>query len=424
MKPRWVKNFDALATSPARKDALSILESGYDLVQTDRVIQENVSVTDDSITIRGQRFDTREVKDIYLLGFGKGSCAAVYALHNILSARLKKSIVIDRTILGTCPDAVEAFAGTHPLPSTGNVVATKAVARVAEAAGKDDLVLVVVAGGGSSLLCSSYEECDDSIMLFEQFERAGADIRELNTVRKHISKLKGGGLAEMLHPARVVGLVFSDIAGGNPEEVASGPTYFDSSTNDDAHAILKKYGLERAFTLQETPKDPEYFERVTNIVLISNEDAIRAMAKTAESFGYKNVILQEPLYELSESALAKLFGKSAPGHVVFGGGEVHLRVPDDHGAGGRCQFLALEALHTLTSGDVFVAAASDGRDNSDEAGAIVDTGTIRRIKEQNIDLAPYRARMDTLPVFEKTGDSITTGALQANVSDWYFLLKP
>lgn len=424
MKSRWVKNFDALATSPARRDALSILESGYDLVQTDRVIQENVSVTDDAITIRGQTFDTQGVKDIYLLGFGKGSCAAVYALHNILSARLKKTIVIDRALLGVCPDSIEAFSGTHPLPSTGNVVATKAMSRVAEAAGPDDLVLVVVAGGGSSLLCSSYEECDDSIKLFEEFQRAGAHIRELNTVRKHISKLKGGGLAQALHPARVIGLVFSDIVGGNPEEVASGPTYLDSSTNDDAHAILEKYGLERAFTLRETPKDPQYFEKVSNIVLISNEDAVQAMAKTAKSFGYEHIILKEPLYDLSQTTLEKLFGSSAPGRVVLGGGEVELQVPKNAGAGGRCQFLALEALHALTPEDVFVAAASDGCDNSDKAGAIVDRGTMQRITEQHIDLAPHRARMDTLPVFEKTGDSITTGALQANVSDWYFLLTP
>jgi glycerate-2-kinase len=424
MTSRWVKNFDALATSPARRDALGILESGYDLIQTDRVIRSSVSVTDDAITIRGQHFDTKGIRDIYLLGFGKGSCAAVYALHKILSARLKKTIVIDRTLLGICPDAVEAFVGTHPLPSIGNVVATKAVIGVAEAAGEDDLVLVVVAGGGSSLLCSSYEECDDSIRLFEKFQHMGADIRELNTVRKHISRLKGGGLAEMLHPARVVGLVFSDIVGGNPEEVASGPTYPDSSTNDDAHVILKKYGLERAFTLRETSKNPQYFERVSNIVLISNEDAIREMAKTAESFGYEHIILREPLYDLPQVTLEKLFENSAPGRVVFGGGEIEVRVPQNAGAGGRCQFLALEVLPMLMPDDVFVAAASDGRDNSDKAGAIVDRGTMRRIVEQNIDLAPHRARMDTLPVFEKTGDSITTGTLQANVSDWYFLLSP
>jgi len=424
MKEHWVKNFDALATNPTRTQALTILESGFDVIQTKRVIQENVTVTGDAIEVRGQKFDAHAFKDIYLVGFGKGACAAVYELYTILNTRLKKTVVIDRTILTTCPAEIEAFVGTHPLPSDANVQATKAVIGVAEAAEADDLVLVVVAGGGSSLLCSSDEEREANVRLFKEFERVGADIRELNTVRKHISKLKGGGLAEMLYPATVVGLVFSDIVGGNPEEVASGPTYMDQSTNADAEAILGRFKLEDGYVLHETPKEKKYFEKVTNIVLISNEDAIRAMADTAETLGYESLILKEPLYEFPGPALAKIFEQSAAGRAVFAGGEVQLQVPQDHGTGGRCQFLAMEALRALGPDDVFVAAASDGRDNSDEAGAIVDNGTIERIAELNIDLAPYRARLDTIPVFNKTGDSITTGTLEANVSDWYFLLTP
>ncbi len=424
MERHWIKNFDALATSDERRDALTILEAGYDAVQTERVIQEYVSVTDNSITIRGRTFDTSGFENIYLVGFGKGACAAVYELYKILNTRLKKSVVIDRAILTTCPSAIDAFVGTHPMPSDQNVRATKVVMGLAEEAGENDLVLVVVAGGGSSLLCSTDEECEQNIRLFEEFERVGAPIRELNTVRKHISELKGGGLAEMLHPATIVGMVFSDIVGGNPEEVASGPTYPDQSTTDDARAILKKYGMEKAFALQETPKDKKYFEKVTNIVLISNEDALKKMAAAAESIGYASVIIETPLYEFPETALAKISEKTAPKSVVFAGGEIQLQVPEDHGTGGRCQFLALEALRTIGSHAVFVAAASDGRDNSDEAGAIVDNGTVERIVEQGIDLAPYRARMDTIPVFQKTGDEITTGPLEANVSDWYFLLTP
>ncbi len=424
MKPHWVKNFDALATSQARKDALTILEAGYDSIQTDQVIAKSVTVTEDSISVRGRRFDMSAYKNIYLMGFGKGSCAAVYALYGILSSRLKKTVVIDRAIRATCPPEVEAFAGTHPLPSGANVEATKVLMGVAEEAGPDDLVFVVVAGGGSSLLCSSDGECDDSIRLFKEFERVGATIRELNMVRKHISRLKGGGLAELLHPATVIGLVFSDIVGGDPEEVASGPTYPDRSTNDDARKILAHYGLEGAFELRETPKDKQYFEKVTNMVLVSNEEALQAMAKAAGDLGYETVILEEPIYDFSGPALAKLFDRSGAGRVVLAGGEVKLQIPEDHGTGGRCQFLALEALRALGADDVFVAAASDGRDNSDEAGAIVDMGTVRRITEAGMDLAPYRARMDTIPVFKKTGDEILTGGLEGNVSDWYFVLTP
>lgn len=424
MKPNRIVNYEKLATDKPRTDALAILEAGYDAVLTERVIQDNISVSDDVLTIRGQTFDMQPYNNIYLLGFGKGACSATYELYKIISTRLKKTVVIDRTILTTCPSAIEAFVGTHPMPSDANVEATKVVMGVAEQAGENDLVLVIVAGGGSSLLCSSSEECDQNIKLFEDFEHVGATIRELNTVRKHIADLKGGGLAEALYPATVIGLVFSDIVGGNPEEVASGPTYPDTSTNADAQEILKRYKLEEGFVLRETPKDPKYFEKVTNIVLISNEDSVQKMADAARGLGYEAVVLKEPLYEFPGPALEKIFEQSAPGRVVLAGGEVQLQIPEDHGTGGRCQFLAMEALRVLGAHDVFVAAASDGSDNSDEAGAIVDIGTVQRIEEKKIDLAPYRARLDTIPVFEATGDEILTGRLDANVSDWYFLLTP
>ena len=424
MKPHRIVNYEKLANGKPRADALTILEAGYDAIQTERVIQDNVSVTGDVINIRGRTFDMRPFKNVYLLGFGKGACSATYELYKILNTRLKKTVVIDRTILATCPSAIEVFVGTHPMPSDANVEATKVVMGVAEEAGADDLVFVVVAGGGSSLLCSSSAECEQNIELFKDFERVGATIRELNTVRKHIADLKGGGLAEALYPATVIGLVFSDIVGGNPEEVASGPTYPDTSTNADAQEILQRYKLEDGFVLRETPKDPKYFEKVTNIVLLSNEDSIQKMADAARSLGYEALVLDTPLYEFPGLALTKIFERSAPGRVVLVGGEVQLQIPEDHGTGGRCQFLALEALRSLGPKDVFVAAASDGSDNSDEAGAIVDSGTIERIEEKKIDLAPYRARLDTIPVFRATGDEILTGRLDANVSDWYFLLTP
>ncbi len=420
----WVKNIETLSSSKPRADALRILEAGYDAINTERIVQTHISVTDESITVRGHTFDIRPFKNIYLMGFGKGSCVAINELYNLLKTRVKKSVVIDRAVLTTCPVEIEAFAGTHPLPSETNVKATQVLMGVAEEAGEDDLVLVVVAGGGSALLCSSIEECDQSTRLFEEFERVGAPIEEVNLVRKHISSLKGGGLAEVLHPATVVGLVFSDIVGGNPEEVASGPTYYDASTIDDARAVLQRYGLESKFVLQETPKDRSHFEKVTNIVLISNEDALEAMGNVAHSIGYKSVIVPKPLYEFTQEALQEIFSRGAPGTVVLAGGEVRFKVPEDHGQGGRCQFFALEALHMLGPRDIFVAAASDGRDNSEKAGAIVDQGTVERIAEQKINLEHHRARADTIPAFEKTGDEILTGPTEANVSDWYFLLTP
>src|SRR3989338_10369735 len=160
MQAHWIQNFDALATDTARTDALHILEAGFDCISTERIIGRQVSVSDDAIVVRGQTFDIRPFKSIYLVGFGKGSCTAVYELYKILNTRLKKTVVIDRSVLTTCPVEIEAFAGTHPLPSEANVQATKVITAVAEGAGADDLVLVVVAGGGSSLLIASEEELE------------------------------------------------------------------------------------------------------------------------------------------------------------------------------------------------------------------------------------------------------------------------
>jgi glycerate-2-kinase len=318
---------------------------------------------------------------------------------------------------------VEAYIGTHPMPSHDNVQATQVIIGIAQEATERDLVIVVVAGGGSALLCSSIEECDQNGALFELAKREGATIQEMNVVRRHLSTLKGGGLARELYPATVVGLVFSDIVGGNPQDVASGPTYFDESTVDDAKAVLERLGAVDGFTLTETPKDQKYFENVTNHVLVSNEDSLKAMAIKAEALGYHAVALTEPVYSFADEAFEIMNRSLAPKTVVLAGGEIRLKVPDDHGVGGRCQYFALHSLSHLDERTVCVGAASDGRDNCDAAGAIVDSGTNERIKTQQLDIARYTQRMDTYPIFEKTGDSIMTGQTNANVSDWYMLLR-
>ncbi len=422
MRPHWIKNFDALATSGVRRDALRILEAGYDSIDPAEVLRTKVSVSGASLTIRERSFDLKPFKNVFLVGFGKGSCAAVSELYSLLKARIKKSVVIDKTVLTTCPAEVEAFVGTHPLPSEANVDATKVVLGLAEDAGEDDLVLVVVGGGGSALLCASLEERDQEMRLFEKCEEVGATIQEMNTVRKHLSSLKGGRLARALYPATVIGLIFSDIVGGHPEEVASGPTYRDTSTAEDANAILERYGLGGTFTLEETPKEQKYFERVTNIVLVSNEDSREHMAEIARTMGYESIVIAEPLYASAEETLESIRAHAKPGRAVFAGGEVRVRVPKDHGNGGRCEMLALDSLSSLGPQDVFVAAASDGSDNSDRAGAIVGKSTLERGTALQIDFSAARAHADALSVFAKTGDEIITGPVQANVSDWYFLI--
>ena len=247
-----IKNFETLATSKHRRDALTIAEAGLRAIDTTTVLKDSIVVEGDVLRVQGRQFNLTAYKHIYIIGFGKVACTAAHTLEQILEGRVKEGAVIGVTER-VC-QVVDTYAGTHPLPSQQNYTATKHIEEVARRARADDLVIAIVSGGGSALLCSSMGECDQGIQLFESFLQSGGTIEELNTVRKHISHLKGGGLAKSLYPSTVVGLVFSDVPGGDMSAVASGPTCFDTSTIHEAEALIDKYDL-GSFRLVETPKD-------------------------------------------------------------------------------------------------------------------------------------------------------------------------
>ncbi|MEK7589004.1 MAG: DUF4147 domain-containing protein [Patescibacteria group bacterium] len=417
---RWIKNADDLGTTPERQDMLKILEAGYDSIETTQVVRTNVRVEGTTLLVADHQFDLGRFKSISIIGFGKGAATAVHTLTEILRDKVTRGVVIDKVAIES--DRILSYKGTHPIPSSSNVSASAKIMEVATELTVEDLVLVVICGGGSSLLCWPESECEQSQRLYEAFLKVGATIHEVNLVRKHISTVKGGGLAKLLYPATVVGLVFSDIVGDRPEEVASGPTYYDSSTVEDAKRILDAYGILEKFTLVETVKDKKYFENVTNIVLISSAHALEAMAKTAQRLGYKSDIVQEPLYASADDALNALQTRSTDKSVVLAGGEIIVKVTNLGGNGGRCQYLALHALPKLYDSQVFAAVASDGNDNSDIAGAVVDTETDRKIVHYHLE--GHDKLLNAYDIISKTNDYVMTGPTEANVSDWYVLLTP
>jgi glycerate-2-kinase len=191
---------------------------------------------------------------------------------------------------------VETFIGTHPRPTGANVAASKRLIEIADSMTEKDLAIVVVSGGGSALTCWPENECDQGLELYNAFLKSNGTIHELNIVRKHLSMLKGGGFAKMLYPARVFGLVFSDVPGVHPEIIASGPTYLDTTTIADAEHVIRRYKL-GTYKLLETPKEPKYFERIKNYVLVSNLNAIEAMQERAVALGYKALVLSTKVYD-------------------------------------------------------------------------------------------------------------------------------
>ena len=415
-----IKNFSELATTPNRELALKIIEAGLSAIDTENVISNSIKLENNILSIQDKSFDLNKFKKIKVVGFGKSSCMAALALEKVLGDKITEGAVVGLEKVKT--KYIETFAGTHPRPSEENMIAGNKIYEILKDSKVEDLIIVLASGGGSALLCYGENEYKQGEKLYDAFLKTGGTISEMNTVRKHLSLLKGGGLAQIAYPATVVGLIFSDVPGDNFQDVASGPTYKDETTVADAEKIIKKNNL-GDFILNETPKDDKYFENVHNLVLVSNKFAIDAMAKKAGGLGLEASIISTELYDEVDKALGKIFGVSSG--VVLAAGEPSVFVPKNAGRGGRNLHMGLEAikLNLIKDDSVFISFASDGMDNSDVAGAVVDKNTIEKAEKLNLDVNDYSTRFDSYNFFQKTGDLIITGPTGANVSDLMILLK-
>jgi glycerate 2-kinase len=420
MQKEWIKNAEDLSTTEARKKALQIISAGFDSIDTKKIIRDSISLKEDDLIIKDEKIDLKKIKRIIVIGFGKASATAGYEIEKILGDRIFDGVIIDLSVFGL--KKIHGFKGTHPKPSQTNLEASEKIVSLSKGISKQDLVIVIISGGGSSLLCWPREELEQNSRLYDEFLQTGGNIEELNTVRKHISEIKGGGLAKIFYPAKIIGLIFCDIPGGKYEKVASGPTYKDTSTITNAENILKKYGL-KGFNLNETPKEEIYFKNVTNIPMLSNEIALSAMAQKARQLGLNPKIMSSEIYGSAEEALLEMQNSIDGSDIILAGGEIKLIVKTKGGKGGRNQYLALKAVETIKDNEIFVSIASDGIDNSDSAGAITDSMTIEKIKEKNLNVKEYLDKYDTYTFFEETGDLIFTGSTGANVADLMLLLK-
>ena len=421
MEQHWIKNFNELAQNPNRKIALEIMEAGLDAINTEKVINSSVSVKENTLFIQGEGFDLTKFKRIKVIGFGKSSPLAAQALEKILGSKIEKGVVIGNQKV-EC-EYVEILVGTHPRPSPANTEAGDKIYKMIKEADEEDLIIVLVSGGGSALLCYPESEYVQGVKLYDAFLKSGKTITEMNTIRKHLSLLKGGGFAKIAYPATVVGLIFSDVPGDDFKDVASGATYKDETTIADAQKIISENNLGE-FTLNETPKEDKYFEKVHNFVLVSNKTAVEAMAKKVQDFNLEANIISTELYDEVDGALNKIFSAQKENSVVLAAGEPRIIISKSGGTGGRDLHMGLETVRMKLVGDdsVFISFASDGMDNSDADGAVVDKLTLEKVNRLGLDANDYANRFDSFDFFKKTGDMIMTGKTGANVSDLMLLL--
>jgi glycerate 2-kinase len=390
--------------------------------------------------------DLDRVRRILVLGVGKAGAAMAASAETVLGGRVSGGFVVVKDGYRVATARVEVVEAGHPVPDARGVAASARVLELATSATADDLVLFLVSGGGSALTPAPAPPVtlEEKQALTRLLLAAGATINELNAVRKHLSRFKGGLLARAAAPATVLTLALSDVIGDPLDVIASGPTAPDPTTYADALAVLDRRGVlegaPRAIVerlragaggaLAETPKpgDP-VFARVTNLVIGNNALVADAAAAEAERRGYRPHVLTRALQGEARDAARDLVARAralpAPAALIAGG-ETTVTVRG-RGRGGRCQEFALAAALALEAGEslVVLAAGTDGTDGpTDAAGGVVDAATLARGRAAGADAARALADNDAHAFLSAAGACIVSGPTNTNLLDLYLILRP
>ena len=422
-----------------KQEAVDIFVSGVESVKPGNLIRHYVSIDNDSLWMNGILFDLPAIKNIYVIGFGKASAAMAQALESILESKITAGCIITKYGHSVPLKYTEVIEAGHPIPDENGIQGTKRILSIVNNAGKDDLVICLISGGGSALLADVPEGCtlDDLKLLNDILLKAGANITEMNCIRKHLSKVKGGLLSKAVYPARLVSLIISDVIGDPLDVIASGTTAPDPTTFAEAVSILEKYkiadiipdkmyrflldGLENKHpeTLKESD---EILLRTSNMIVGTNVLALKTAKEKAESVGYKTQIITNSLggdvTDVAAYIVEKVKSADKNSCLLFAG-EPTVKVTGT-GLGGRNQHLALIIAGLLKgmSGTTILVAGTDGSDGpTDAAGAVVDTSTWMNASKLDLNMEQYIRNNDAYHFFEQEGGLIITGPTQTNVMD-------
>ena len=372
---------------------------------------------------------------VIVLGAGKATAQMALAVEEMIP---NCSGLINVKYGHTAPlKRIEINECAHPVPDEAGLKGAQRIADLARGAGKDDLILCLISGGASALLPLPVPGLSLAAKqdITKQLLQRGADIQEMNAVRRHLSQIKGGQLAKLVYPAQVVTLILSDVIGDDLNTIGSGPTAPDPSTVADAQAVLDKYKIQVPVALIETPKPRDkVFRNVQNIVAGSNRLAIDAARKAARKLGYRTMVLSS-LIEGETREIAKMHAAIAkevvatgqplkPPCCIISGGETTVTI-QGQGLGGRNQEFAMAAAIEIagTEGITIASAGTDGTDGpTDAAGAQADGATLARGQKLGLDAKAYLSNNDSYHFFQPLKDLIMTGPTGTNVMDLRVML--
>ncbi len=440
-----IKNKHELSTTELRRQALDIIEAGIARVLPPAVMKSAISYdpAGKTLTVNDDTYDISRGR-LFVIGGGKASALMAETLESILTPENISAGVVtcNSRSSGYRTSKIRIVEAGHPVPDQRGLNGVKQMLALKDRywINEDDLVICLISGGGSALMPCPADgiTLKDKQRLTELLLGCGAPIDEINSVRKHLSKTKGGRLGSFYSPATVVSLILSDVIGNDLGVIASGPTCPDSSTFSDAYNVLAKYDLlsrvpERVITLLkrgcrgEVEETPKTLDNCRNYIIGDNRLALEAMAEKAKEKGLAPCIVtaeqKGDTATIARLRAGEILGARYTGYdIVLIGGETTPKLPDKAGKGGRNQHYAAVSMVAMKEYNGEWALASVGTDGSDflpdVAGAIVDNNSLDTAKSKGIDVKSYLDRYDSHTLLREIGTSlIVTGNTGTNVGD-------
>ncbi len=435
-------NFDELLHGDveAKRIALKILEKILELSDPYKAVTNSVKLEGNVLKVGDKSFsiDGR----VYVLGFGKASCPMAKALEDLMGDKIEEGLVITKYGYSLPLKKIEVVEAGHPIPDENSLKGALKGVELAKKVDKNDILIVLISGGGSALftLPENGISLEDKIKTNELLLKSGAKIHEINTVRKHISKVKGGKLAKLVR-GTIVSLIVSDVVGDNLEVIASGPTVKDPTTFRDAYRILKLYNLwdkipesvRRLIKLgiegkvEETLK--EDLPNVHNFLIASNKILCEGVVNACSEMGYNAYILTTTLEgEAREVATAfgsiiqEIYSFDRPFKkpcILVAGGETTVTIEGESGLGGPNQEFALSVSRKIAGlrGVAILAMDTDGTDGpTDSAGGLVDSYTVELLNNEGIDVDEYLRKHNSYEALKRAKALLLTGPTRTNLN--------
>jgi glycerate 2-kinase len=448
--PVYIKNWETLThhgNIGLREDAVDILDHGLIAADPYRATQELVSLKGDQLRVGNLSLDLRQYERVFVFGAGKATLPIAQALEDILGSRITGGLVVLKKGNSADLKQLQVIYGAHPVPDEEGHRGAQLMYQMAGECTQKDLVLAVITGGSSALLPLPAEgiSLDDKKKVNQLLLFSGADIKQINTVRKHLSGIKGGWLAKQILPATLVNLTVSDVI-GDPLDYITGPSVADTSTFDDARQVMDEYELWDQFPPsaakylredgqnQETPKDFTG-QPLHSFIVVESAAACLGAAKRAKALGYQSMILSTFLK--GEAKDAGVFFASIANEislfdrpmarpcVILAGGENTVTIHGDYGIGGPNQEFALGAGLEISGLENVVIASidTDGADGPTHmTGGMVDGSTLKTSKSLGMDLPKAIHKHNATPILEQLCDAIFTGQTGTNINDLKLLL--